>query len=188
VAAEPVSPGLDDGLRALQAAGLADAPGYRSELNLRLGPWMAALGKSVDRGLALFIDYGYPRREYYRADRREGTLMCHFRHRAHGDPFLLPGLQDITAHVDFSAAADAGAAAGFGLAGYSTQAHFLIGCGLDRLLAEASGGTEAMDLVLGAKQLVLPSAMGERFRVLGLEKGISAPWCGFSVRDLRGGL
>jgi SAM-dependent MidA family methyltransferase len=130
------------------------------------------------------IDYGYAQSEYYRADRRSGTLMCHYRHRAEGNPFLRLGLQDITAHVDFTAVAEAGHLAGLRLAGYTTQAHFLIGCGLDRLLAQIGVGPDSMDLLLGAKQLVLPSAMGERFRVLGLDKGSARPWTGFSFRDL----
>jgi SAM-dependent MidA family methyltransferase len=112
--------------------------------------------------------------------------MCHFRHRAHTDPYINLGLQDITAHVDFSALAEQGAAAGFALAGYTTQAHFLIGCGFDELLTRAgSAGSEAyMDAVLAAKQLVLPSEMGERFKVLGLQRGFDAPLRGFGVRDL----
>jgi SAM-dependent MidA family methyltransferase len=185
VATEPVSPALADAVRPLQDEGLAVDPGYESEINLRLGPWLGALADAMDRGMVLLIDYGYPRREYYLADRREGTLMCHYRHRAHADPYLLPGLQDITAHVDFSAVAEAGDLSGLRLAGYTTQAHFLIGCGLDRLLVEAASGPDAMDLMLGAKQLVLPSAMGERFHAIGLEKGIAGPWAGFSFRDLR---
>ena len=185
VAAEPVSPGLAAAVQRLQARGLAVDPGYESEINLRLGPWLRALAASMERGLVLLVDYGYPRREYYLADRRGGTLMCHYRHRAQTDPYLLPGLQDITAHVDFSDVAEAGISSGFRLAGYTTQAHFLISCGLDGLLAQVAEGPDAMDLILGAKQLVLPSAMGERFQVLGLEKGIEGPWTGFSFRDLR---
>lgn len=187
-AAEPVSPGLAETVRALRNEGLALDPGYESEINLRLGPWIRALAESMEQGLALLIDYGYPRSEYYLADRRGGTLMCHYRHCAHTDPFLHPGLQDITAHVDFTAVAEAGSLAGLRLAGYTTQAHFLIGCGLDRLLAEATREADTMDLILGAKQLVMPSDMGERFQVVGLEKGVEAPLAGFSFRDLRGRL
>jgi SAM-dependent MidA family methyltransferase len=186
--ADPESPGLAEAVRALQAAGLALEPGYASEIDLRMGPWLAALGEAVGCGLALFIDYGYPRAEYYRAERRTGTLLCHARHRAHADPYRHIGLQDITAHVDFSALARAGLEAGWTLAGYSTQAHFLLGCGLDGLLAEAAVGEDSLDLLLAAKQLVLPSAMGERFQVLGLAKGVSGDWCGFSLRDLSGRL
>ena len=175
------SPRLAAALAALQAAGLAQAPGYASEINLRLPPWCAALGECLTAGLALLIDYGYPASAYYQPDRTMGTLMCHWRHQAHGDPYRHLGLQDIGAHVDFSAAARAGQAAGLTLAGFATQAHFLIGCGIDRLMADAPD----LDLIQGAKQLLLPAAMGERFKVLGLSRGLAGPWCGFSVRDLQ---
>jgi len=186
--AVPVSPGLEAAVRALQSEGLAIAPGYVSEINLRLAPWLDALYGATERSLVILIDYGYVRTEYYRDDRRGGTLMCHHRHLAHTDPYRSLGLQDITAHVDFSAAAEGGLTAGFGLGGYTTQAHFLIGCGLDRLLAEAVSRPDSMNVLAAARQLVLPQAMGERFRVLGLEKGVAGPWRGFAVRDLRGQL
>ena len=112
-----------------------------------------------------------------------GTLMCHLRQRAHADPYVHVGLQDITAHVDFSAAARGATAAGFTLAGFSTQGHFLIGCGIEALIQAAVGAGD-LDLILGAKQLLLPTTMGERFKVLGLTRGLGGPWCGFSVRDL----
>lgn len=177
------SPGLGETVAALQAAGLATRPGYCSEVNLRLGPWLAALGASMTAGLVLLFDYGYPRNAYYQPDRTMGTLMCHLRHRAHTDPYRHVGLQDITAHVDFSAAAGAGRGAGFSLAGFAAQGHFLIGCGIERLLLGSDGAPD-MDLLLGAKQLLLPAAMGERFKVLGLARDVDGPWCGFSVRDL----
>jgi SAM-dependent MidA family methyltransferase len=136
-------------------------------------------------GLVLLIDYGYPQSAYYQSDRTMGTLMCHARHQAHDDPYRHLGLQDITAHVDFSAAARAGLAAEFDVAGFATQAHFLIGCGIDTLMGRESGpGRLDLDLALGVKQLMLPTAMGERFKVLGLARGLEGPWCGFRVRDL----
>jgi SAM-dependent MidA family methyltransferase len=181
---QPVrSPGLREAVAALQAVGLAIAPGYSSEVNLRLGPWVEALADSLAAGLVLLIDYGYPRSAYYQPDRTMGTLMCHWRHQAHPDPYRHIGLQDITAHVDFSAAARAGLGAGLDLAGFATQGHFLIGCGIEGLMLGADGLPD-LDLVLGAKQLLLPTAMGERFKVLGLARGVEGPWCGFSVRDL----
>jgi len=185
VAVEPVRPEIATALGRLQDQGLAVDPSYESELNLRLAPWIRALAEILERGLILLIDYGYPRAEYYRSDRRRGTLLCHYRHRAHPDPYPYPGLQDITAHVDFTAAAKAGVQAGLRIAGFTTQAHFLIGCGLDRLLAQVAAGPDAMDTILGAKQLVLPAAMGERFQVIGLDKGLATDWTGFSFRDLR---
>jgi SAM-dependent MidA family methyltransferase len=185
VAVEPVSPGLAEAVGVLRDKELALEPGFESEINLRLRPWIAAVGKVLERGLLLLVDYGYPQSEYYRADRCRGTLMCHYRHRARVDPYLNLGLQDITAHVDFTAVAEAGGSAGLRLAGYTTQAHFLIGCGIDRLLAQVAGGPEALNQMLGAKQLILPSAMGERFQVIGLDKGLEGTWIGFSFRDLR---
>jgi SAM-dependent MidA family methyltransferase len=188
----PVSPGLTEAVRRLQAVGLARIPGYRSEINLRADAWLRLLAERIEAGLVLLIDYGYPRGEYYLPERGAGTLMCHYRHRAHADPFIHLGLQDITAHVDFSALAEAGADAGFSLAGYTTQANFLLGCGLDALVAEAADDVQTMlSLAAGAKQLLLPSAMGERFQVLGLARDLSPPdgvWRGFSVRDLSGRL
>jgi SAM-dependent MidA family methyltransferase len=185
VAANPVSAGLVAAVRALRDKGLAQEPAFQSEINLRLRPWIGALGKLMERGLLLLIDYGYPQNEYYRADRCRGTLMCHYRHRARIDPYLDLGLQDITAHVDFTAVAEAASLAALRLAGYTTQADFLIGCGIDRLLAQVAEGPDALNQVLGAKQLLLPSTMGERFQVIALDKGLDRAWTGFSFRDLR---
>jgi SAM-dependent MidA family methyltransferase len=138
--------------------------------------------------MAIVIDYGYPRAEYYLAERRDGTLMCHYRHRAHTNPFVNIGLQDITAHVDFTALARAGIDAGLELTGYTSQAQFLLGCGLDRHLTGAdTDPAQLLSLTAGAKQLVLPSAMGERFQVMALTHDLEPPgghWCGFSLRDL----
>jgi SAM-dependent MidA family methyltransferase len=182
VAAAVRSPGLADAVAALQAEGFAQAPGYTSEINLRLPHWLKALSLALEKGLILLVDYGYPRQAYYQPDRTMGTLMCHLRHQAHGDPYTQIGLQDITAHVDFTAVAEAGVAAGLDLAGFTTQANFLIGCGIDRLLSESNAPFE---LTPGAKQLLLPTAMGERFKVLGLTTGVDGPLRGFSIRDLR---
>jgi SAM-dependent MidA family methyltransferase len=184
----PASPRLLDRVKELQADGLACEPGYCSEINLRLVPWVNAVAQTLTAGMALVIDYGYPRAEYYLPERRCGTLMCHYRHRAHPDPLINIGLQDITAHVDFTALARAGIDAGLDLAGYTSQAHFLLGCGLDRHLTEADADpAQLLSLTAGAKQLVLPSAMGERFQVMALTQDLEPPsghWCGFSLRDL----
>jgi len=195
-AGKPVSPGLTEAVALIQTQAQAEAralaPGFYSEINLRLGPWVQAVSDGLATGMLLLIDYGYPRTEYYLPERGEGTLMCHFRHQAHDNPFANLGLQDITAHVDFSALAKAGADAGLTLAGYTTQANFLLGCGLDRLMAQFADDPAAMlDLTAGVKQLLLPTAMGERFQALALTKNLPAPadgWCGFSLRDLSGRL
>ncbi|HYN79137.1 MAG TPA: SAM-dependent methyltransferase [Lamprocystis sp. (in: g-proteobacteria)] len=180
------SAGLAAAVAALQAKGLARTPGYCSEVNLRLAPWVGALSHCLAAGLVLLIDYGNPVAAYYQPDRTMGTLMCHLRQQAHGDPFSHIGLQDITADVDFSDAAQAARAVGLTLAGFSTQAQFLIGCGIDQWLAAAAGSAQpTLDLVQAVKQLMLPSAMGERFKVLGLSRGVAGPWRGFSTRDLR---
>lgn len=180
--------------RAAESRGLADRvaairgalpAGYVSEINLRLGPWMSAVGASLERGALLLIDYGYSGTEYYHPERDGGTLICHFRHRAHDDPLILPGIQDITANVDFSAVAGAGRAAGLELAGYSTQAHFLLGCGLDALLADVAPDAPAyLAQVQGIKQLTLPSAMGERFKAIAFTRGLDLALRGFGLRDL----
>jgi len=182
-----LSPGLTEAVTALEGAlGQPFAVGYESEINLRLAPWLAGLSEALERGAAILIDYGYPRREYYLPERYTGTLMAHYRHLAHGDPLRYPGLQDLTAHVDFSAVAAAGAAVGLELAGYTTQANFLLGCGLDELMAAADPSDTAkyMDLVQGMKQLILPTAMGERFQVIAFQRGIDEPLLGFRLRDL----
>ncbi len=138
-------------------------------------------------GAALFIDYGFPAAEYYHPQREEGTLMCHYRHRAHGDPFAWPGLTDITAHVDFTAMAEAGERAGLAVAGFTAQAPFLIGCGiLDAL--EATGAPESVAYIRAAaatQKLLAPSEMGELFKVLALTKSDTIPWPGFGVVDRR---
>ncbi|HHH40174.1 MAG TPA: SAM-dependent methyltransferase [Sedimenticola sp.] len=161
--------------------------GYESELNLRAAPWLHALAERLQTGLVLLIDYGYPRALYYHPARHRGTLMCHYRHRAHPDPLRHPGLQDITAHVDFTALAEAAVAAGLQVAGFTTQAFFLMGSGLQQLVAAADPSDVAthMRLVQGVRRLTLPGEMGERFKVLGLSRDLPLPLLGFSVRDMR---
>jgi SAM-dependent MidA family methyltransferase len=160
--------------------------GYTSEINMRLTPWIAGVAAALREGVALFIDYGLPQRQYYRSERREGTLLCHFRHRFHDDPLINVGVQDIGAWVDFTAVAEAASAAGLTVAGFSTQAHFLIGSGLEQLLAPAEGHELAsrVQLARQAMLLTLPGEMGERFKVIGLSRGFEQPLRGFGVRDL----
>jgi SAM-dependent MidA family methyltransferase len=149
--------------------------GYRSEVLPQLPYWMQAVLGSMQAGLALFVDYGYPRGEFYLPERADGTLVCHYRHRAHADPFFLPGLQDLTAFVDFTAVAEAGQGAGFDLAGFASQAAFLLNNGLqDRLEADAVDDIERHRRTNEAKRLTLPGEMGERFKVMGLQRGVDA--------------
>lgn len=158
---------------------------YQSELNLQLPAWLAAVTGSMRRGLALFIDYGYPRREYYQDERNDGTLICHYRHRAHDDVFFWPGLQDITAFVDFTALAEAADLCGLQVAGYTSQAMFLLGCGLEQVLGQLALNEDGgMSLNAQARYLTLPGMMGERFQVMGLGRELGFPLAGFELLDL----
>ena len=167
--------------------GVAWPEGYTSEINLGLGNWIAAVSAVLDRGVMLFVDYGLPRRDYYTPERSAGTLLCHFRHRFHDDPFARPGLQDITAWVDFTAVAESATAAGLDVAGYTTQAHFLIGAGIAEFVANVADldVVERVNLSRQAMLLTLPGEMGERFKAIALARGYDAPLRGFAVRDLR---
>jgi SAM-dependent MidA family methyltransferase len=161
--------------------------GYTSERNPSLPAWVSAVSQTLAAGVILLIDYGYPRREYYSAERRQGTLMGYYRHRALTDPLILPGLVDITAHVDFTAVAEAGLAAGLEVAGYTTQAWFLIGAGLDAVFREAASEDPREQIALAGqvRQLTLPGEMGERFQAMALTRGVPVPLAGFAGRDLR---
>jgi SAM-dependent MidA family methyltransferase len=190
-AARPAPADLERAVR--QAESSLDRPypaGYCSEIRPHLPLWLDALTNRMQRGLALFIDYGYPRGEYYLPERANGTLMCHYRHRAHGDVFFWPGLQDITAWVDFTALAEAADACRLDVTGYTNQAMFLLGCGLDVVLAERLPDCSDTGLALNAeaRQLTLPGMMGERFQVMGLSRDLAnpeQPLAGFSLQDLR---
>jgi len=160
-------------------------PGYMSEIGLLASDWVASWGSILERGSLLLIDYGFPGREYYLPERQEGTLFCHYRHRAHAEPFFLPGLQDITAHVDFTALAEAAYAAGLELIGYTSQARFLLNCGLLSRLSErlASNDPARFQVASAVHKLIEPHEMGELFKVMALGKGIAAPLVGFSGGD-----
>ena len=166
--------------------GAALPPAYLSEVILAAPAWVKTMAARLERGLLLLLDYGFPRRELYHPDRSNGTLACHYRHRVHYDPFFLPGLQDITAHVDFSALARAGESAGLEVAGFTTQAEFLLGTGL---LEEGAGLAPESEAFLRfaqeAKRLTLPAEMGEAIKVLALSRGVVGPLLGFSGRDHR---
>jgi SAM-dependent MidA family methyltransferase len=135
----------------------------------------------------LLVDYGFPRHEYYHAQRSQGTLMCHYRHHAHDDPFLYPGLQDITAHVDFTAVAEAGVGNGLQLLGFASQAQFLINCGITGLLQQfsPSGAAAYAAVASQAQKLLSPAEMGELFKVIALGKNFNEPLMGFIQGDKR---
>jgi SAM-dependent MidA family methyltransferase len=172
---------------AVDVSGCNLPAGYISEFNTSLQPWLQTVAECLDQGLILLIDYGYPRHELFHPQRSSGTLMCHYRHHVHADPLLWPGLQDITAHVNFTAVAEAAVTAGLEVAGYTTQAYFLLDCGLEDLLLQ-SGPTDTVDYLQAAQQvktLVLPGEMGERFKCIGLMRGLDIPVPGFRLQDQR---
>jgi SAM-dependent MidA family methyltransferase len=158
---------------------------YESEIGVEAEALTATLAGVLERGVLLFIDYGFPAREYYHPQRAQGTLMCHYRHRAHGDPLVLPGIQDITAHVDFSAVARSGVGNGLSLAGYASQASFLIDCGIVDLLAAAGepGTPDYVRASVALQRLLSPAEMGELFKVIALARGIDAPLRGLRAGD-----
>jgi len=160
---------------------------YLSEINDAAEALVETIGARIAAGAALFIDYGFPAGEYYHPQRSEGTLMCHYQHRTHGDPFSWPGLTDITAHVDFTAMAAAGERAGLTVAGFTPQAPFLLGCGILDALA-AIGAPETLDYIratASVQKLLAPSEMGELFKVLALAKSEAIAWPGFALADRR---
>lgn len=175
------NPGLEDAARRILVP-----EEYQSEISLSARGLVRSLCERLRAGVILFVDYGFGAREYYHPQRSQGTLMCHYRHHAHDDPFFLVGLQDITAHVDFTAIMDSASEGGAVLLGYTTQAHFLINGGILALLQETSPENARAYLPLAAQMQTLssPAEMGELFKVIAVGKGIAAPLCGFSRGDL----
>jgi SAM-dependent MidA family methyltransferase len=161
--------------------------GYVSEVQTALPAWFAGMAGSLRRGAALLIDYGYVRGEYYLPERGMGTLVCTRAHRAHDDPYHWPGLDDITAFVDFTAVTEAATAAGFELEGFTPQAQFLFATGLEAVAAEAMAAADEREQLLASqaiKRLTLPGEMGEKFNVIGFSKGLDHTLTGFALRDL----
>ena len=161
---------------------------YLSEIGLAAEGLVRTVAQALEAGVALFIDYGFNEREMYHPQRSQGTMRCHYRHRFHDDPFFLPGLQDITAHVDFSAMARAAEAGGAEVHGFTTQAYFLISCGLAVLVSagDPTATLSRLKATSAVHRLINPSEMGELFKVLGVGKGMDAPLLGFqSARHLQ---
>lgn len=183
-AARPAEGRLAERARALAQAFDLSAP-YESEVGVAAEDWVRTLADVLECGVALLIDYGFPAREFYHPQRNTGTLMCHYRHRAHSDPFFAVGLQDITAHVDFTAMADAAFAAGMDVLGFTSQANFLVACGLLDYLQQPASAREQMARSAAVKKLTLPSEMGELFKVLAVGRGVDGPLAGFRLRDDR---
>lgn len=167
-------------LAAVHSLGLA--AGYTTEISLAARAFVRTLARHLRQGVAILIDYGFPAREYYHPQRTGGTLMCHYRQHAHDDPLSLAGLQDITAHVDFSAIAEAALQSGLDLLGYTNQAQFLINCGITDLLAEtpADNVSAYLPLAAQAQKLLSPAEMGELFKVITFGRNHHAPLAGFA--------
>jgi SAM-dependent MidA family methyltransferase len=163
----------------------ADMPeAFESEICTSLEPWLREVTATMEQGVALFVDYGLPRREYYSAARDHGTLRCHYRQRAHDDPFARPGLQDITAWVDFTRVAEAADASGLDVLGYGTQAGLLLGLGIESLVAAAPDESARIRRASEARQLLMPTEMGETFKAIALGRNYDAPLPAFKVQDL----
>ncbi|NQD36410.1 class I SAM-dependent methyltransferase [Permianibacter sp. IMCC34836] len=162
---------------------------YRSEMHPLQAGWLHSLGRILQRGAVLLIDYGFPRHEFYHPDRSAGTLMCHYRHHAHPDPLVLVGLQDLTAHVDFTAVAEQALAAGLDVLGYCHQAGFLQSLGVLDMAMQIRDETEQIVAAQALKKLLMPHEMGELFKVIALGKGLddclTQPLTGFALYDMR---
>jgi SAM-dependent MidA family methyltransferase len=178
-------PAADALLQELPAV-LAD--GYSSEVCLNVEPWIGSVAARLDAGAFLLFDYGLPRAHYYHPQRADGTLRCYFKQRAHDDPFVNVGVQDITAWVDFTRVAEAALSANLEVAGFATQAAFLLGTGIEAMTAAASDVATQARLAGEARRLLLPGEMGEAFKVMALTRNLRRPLCGFAYQDLRGSL
>ncbi len=175
----------------VQADGFSLVPvesDYTSEFNPALAAWMQSMATCLAQGALLLMDYGYEHKDYYHPERKQGTLICHYQHRVHDNPLIYPGLQDITASVDFTAVAEAGVDAGFELAGYTSQAAFLTACGLEDLFITALNSSDEINQYKLAQQvrtLTLPGEMGERFKAIVMTKGFTSALLGFRLADQR---
>ena len=161
--------------------------GFRTEIQLAARGFMRSLAGVLEKGAAFFVDYGFPEKEFYHPQRKDGTLMCHYRHHAHADPFFLPGLQDITSHVDFSAIATSARSGGLELLGYTGQAQFLVNCGITEVMSRTppEDGAKFLPLANQANRLISPAEMGELFKVIALGREFAAPLLGFREGDRR---
>ncbi|MFQ6023664.1 MAG: class I SAM-dependent methyltransferase [Acidiferrobacterales bacterium] len=163
---------------------------YTSEINFYAEAWVRSIAECLQAGVLLLFDYGFPRAEFYHPQRNQGTLMCHYRHRNHDDPLILVGLQDITAHVDFTAIAEAGQSSGLSFLGYTSQAAFLLSSGLDELVAasDPNARRQHLELAQQVNKLTSPAEMGELYKVIALGRGVDIDLQGFALHDRRGRL
>ncbi len=160
-------------------------PGYVSEVSPANAAFVSTLGARLARGAVILVDYGFPRAEYYHPQRSRGTLIGHYRHHTVDDPFFLPGLMDLTCHVDFTAVAEAGLSAGLDLIGYLSQAQFLVNAGLADELSrlDSSDAARYAPQAAAAQKLVSPAEMGELFKVVAFGRGVGIDWAGFTQGD-----
>jgi SAM-dependent MidA family methyltransferase len=199
-AARELGVGLTDGVfgwqvspaEVVELAGVADADavaelpdGYTSEVCTRVDPWIAGVGQCLAQGALLLFDYGLPRAHYYHPQRFDGTLRCYFKQRAHDNPFINIGVQDITAWVDFTRVADAAFAAGLEISGFVTQAAFLLGNGIEAMTMEVDDVATRARVAGEARRLLMPGEMGESFKVMALCRDLDVPLRGFALQDLR---
>jgi SAM-dependent MidA family methyltransferase len=173
-----------ESIAAQRIAPLALADGYDSEIGLAAEGWVRTVAERLAAGVLLLIDYGFPRHEFYHAQRTHGTLMCHYRQRAHSDPLILIGLQDITAHIDFTAVAEAAHGAGLDIIGYTSQGQFLVASGIAEL-ANVGDPKTRLTLTQEIKKLTLPHEMGELFKVIAAGRGVDCVLPGFALNDRR---
>ena len=188
---KPATAAVSSTVRTIEKRIEASLPdGYCSEFNPAIAGWLESIAATLEQAMVLLIDYGYAAPEYYHEERQTGTLMCHYQHRAHADPLWYPGLQDITAFVDFTDVAYSAVDAGFDVSGYTSQAMFLMGAGLDELHQQQVTDDIKNQVILSQqiKTLTMPSEMGERFKVMALTKNYDEPLRGFIMQDLRGRL
>jgi len=185
---EQLQPANDDLSQQVKALAIPqEATPYTSEINPNLNGWFKTLSQCLQSGLILLIDYGYPRKEYYLPERNKGTLICHYQHLVNEAPLFYPGLQDITASVDFTAVAEAADNAGLSVVGFTSQAAFLTNAGLENYFIETldKHPENQYKLAQQVRTLSLPSEMGERFKVIALEKNLQQPLIGFTSLDQR---
>ncbi len=158
---------------------------YTSEISLTARQFIRSMEDVLQHGVVILIDYGFGRNEYYHPQRNQGTLMCHYRHHSHDDPFYLPGLQDITSHVDFSAVFQSMESTRLNLFGYTTQAHFLVNCGITNIVTQipAEQISKYLPLSNQLQKLTSPAEMGELFKVIAFGKNINKPLVGFTCGD-----
>ena len=158
--------------------------GYLTEVCPAASGLIHSLADSLQQGAILLVDYGFSAHEYYHPQRSQGTLMCHFQHHAHPNPLIHVGLQDVTAHVDFTQIALAGKAHGVSLSGYATQAQFLMNCGILDILAQHSPDSpQFMQLAAAAQKYLSPAEMGDLFKVIAFAKNMDEPLIGFAQGD-----